>query len=39
MKEKFKKQQMKNKQRQKEGKGTEAKVNGRERNDFVAHLS
>ena len=39
MKESWKKQQKKNKQRQKGAKGTEALMKGWELNDFVAYLS
>ena len=39
MKDNFKKQQKKNKQRQKGARGTEAIVKGCELNDFVVHLS
>ena len=39
MKEKWKKQQKKNKQRQKGATGTEAIVKGSELNGFVVHLS
>ena len=39
MKEEYKIQQKKNKQRQKEAKGTEAIVKEWELNDFVVHLS
>ena len=39
MKENYKKQQKKNKQRQKGARGTEAIAKGWELNDFVAHLS
>ena len=39
MKENWKKQQKKNKQRQKGAKGTETKVKGWELNDFVVHFS
>ena len=39
MKEKCKKQQKKNKQRQKEARGTEAIVKGWELKDFAVHLS
>ena len=39
MKEKYKKQQKKNKQRQKEARGAEAIVKSVELNDFVVHLS
>ena len=39
MKEKYKKQQKKNKQRQKGARGTGAIMKGWEINDFVAHLS
>ena len=39
MKENWKKQQNKNKQRQKGARGTEPIVKGRELNDFVVHLS
>ena len=39
MKEKFKKQQKKNKQRQKGAMGTEAIAKGSELNDFVVHFS
>ena len=39
MKDSYKKQQNKNKQRQKGAKGTEAIVKGWELNDFFVHLS
>ena len=39
MKESWKKQQKKNKERQKGAKGTEALIKGWELNDFVVHLS
>ena len=39
MKEKYKKQQKKNKQRQKGARGTEAIAKGWELNDFVVHLN
>ena len=39
MKEKYKKQKKKNKQRQKGAMGTEAIVKGWELNEFVVHLS
>ena len=39
MKDNFKKQQKKNKQRQKGARGTEAIAKGWELNDFVVHLS
>ena len=39
MKENYKKQEKKNKQRQKGARGTEAIAKGWELNDFVVHLS